>query len=78
MGSEYSNDWIDLSALSKAEQEEFKRLGDPAIIRGYGEFTAGRLDDRWIELYLKAARARAVEVLKADPNAMRRKRSGRR
>ena len=78
MGSEYSNDWIDLSALSKAEQEEFKRLSDPTIIRGYGEFAAGKLDDRWIELYLKAARARAAEVMKADANVIRRKRSGRR
>ena len=58
MTSEYSNDWIDLSALSQAEQEEFRRLSDPTIVRGYGEFTAGKLDDRWIELYLKAAKAR--------------------
>jgi len=51
-------DYIDLAGLSAAEQEEFKRISDPAIVRGFGEFDAGELDDRWIELYLKAAKAR--------------------
>jgi hypothetical protein len=58
MPTEYSNDWIDLSALSEREREEFEHLRDPAIVRGYGEFAEGELSDRWIELYLKAAKAR--------------------
>ena len=52
------DDYIDLSGLSAAEREEFKLIGDPAIVRGLGEFGADDLDDRWIELYLKAAKAR--------------------
>ena len=52
-----SDDYVDLSGLSPAEQEEFILIGDPAVVRGFG-FGAGELDDRWIELYLKAAKAR--------------------
>ena len=52
------DDYIDLAGLSAIEQEEFRLISDPAIVRGFGEFDAGELDDRWIELYLKAAKAR--------------------
>ncbi|MEO6839692.1 MAG: hypothetical protein ABI192_02905 [Bradyrhizobium sp.] len=52
------DNYIDLSGLSAAEREEFKLIGNPAIVRGFGELGADDLDDRWIELYLKAARAR--------------------
>jgi hypothetical protein len=53
-----SDDDIDLSGLSAAEREEFKLISNPAVVRGFGAFGAGHLDDRWIELYLKAAKAR--------------------
>jgi hypothetical protein len=54
----FSDNYIDLAGLSADEQKEFKRISDPVILRGLGEFDKGELDDRWIELYLKAAKAR--------------------
>ena len=52
------DDYVDLSGLSAVEREEFELISNPAIVRGFGEFGAGHLDDRWIELYLKAEKAR--------------------
>ena len=51
------DDDVDLSGLSAAEREEFELIGNPAIVRVFGELGASDLDDRWIELYLKAAKA---------------------
>ena len=34
-----SDDYIDLSGLTAEEREEFSRISDPAIVRGFGEFS---------------------------------------
>jgi len=55
-----SDDYIDFSGLTAEERDEFSRISDRAIVRGFGEFDAGELDDRWTSMAALSMNLRAM------------------